>query len=139
MAESFSFELITPVKTLVAENVQEVTVPAYDGECGVLPGHENFVGLLGTGALKFVKNGDDFWYVVSSGIYQVRNGQLIILTELGEEAAQVKIEEARNRLVELDKEIASSEADPQAVEALLLERERCEARLEVYNRTHVVN
>lgn len=139
MAESFSFELITPVKTLVAEKVQEVTVPAYDGECGVLPGHENFVGLLGTGALKFVKNGDDFWYVVSSGIYQVRNGQLIILTELGEEAAQVKIEEARTRLAELDKLINSSDADPQAVEAFLLERERCEARLEVYNRTHVVN
>ena len=139
MAESFNFQLITPVKTLVSQEVQEVTIPAYDGECGVLPGHENFVGLLGTGALKFVKNGDDYWYVVSSGLYQVRGGNLVVLTEVGEEGTQVRAEDIQAKIEELDKQLNAPVNNPSELEPLLLERARCEARLEVFKRTNVVN
>ncbi len=139
MSDSFNLELVTPADTLLNSEVTEVVLPAYDGECGVLANHENFVGLLGTGALKLVRDGNDYWYMVSKGIYQVQDGKLSILTELGETAQSIKPEEATKNLSELEKKLENDSLDSSDKVNIEIEAERERARLEVHKRTSLVN
>jgi ATP synthase F1 epsilon subunit len=133
MASDFQFRLVTPGEELVNEQVSEVIVPAYDGEAGVLADHEDFVGLLGTGALKLVREGNDYWYLVSSGVYEVKAGTLTVLTELGEEAKEFDVSAERARVAEIEELLAKGESSDTA--ALQAELKRAQARIEVQRRT----
>ena len=91
-ANEFQLQIRTPARTVIDARVTEVVLPAHDGERGVLPGHERFVGLLGTGALKLVREGDDFWFVISSGVYEVQGAKIVVLTEYAQDAREVNVE-----------------------------------------------
>lgn len=140
MASEFQLEILSPVRKIFTGSVSEVVLPSYDGEVGILPGHEDFIGILGTGPLKIVRGGDDYWFMISSGIYQVKDGQVKILAELGEDAKNVNLESAQQRLKELDAQIASHATfQPDDYPKWKLEHDRAKARVDIYHRTEVVN
>ena len=139
MSQDFEIEILTPAKKLYAATGSEVVLPAYDGEVGVLPGHADFIGKLGTGALKVVTKGDDFWFAVSGGVYQVSEGKLAVFAVLGEDARAVDIEAAKTRMAEIEKEIAQANVDPEKLVTLQAELSQQKARLDVHRRTAVVN
>lgn len=139
MSQDFEIEILTPSKKLFAAKGSEALIPAYDGEVGILPGHGDFIGKLGTGALKVVANGDDFWFAVSGGIYQVSEGKLAVFAQLGEDAKSVDTEQVRARVSELEKKIAAGTQSPAEQEALAQELIEQKARLEVHRRTELVN
>ena len=134
METTFSFEIVSPTKRVLSTKVSEVVLPARDGEVGILGGHENFVGLLGTGALKYVSESNDSWLLVSSGTYQILGGKLVVTAEIVEDAKELDVESSRKRVGELEKELtAMSATEPQhAAKQLELSREK--ARLEVNRR-----
>ena len=138
-AESFKLEILTPGKELVTTEVSEVVLPAHDGECGVLANHEDFVGQMGTGALKAVKNGNDYWFLVSAGIFQIKNGNLSILTELGELSDDIDVTKAEEERGRLQKEFDEALAFGPEYEELCLELARVKARLDVHRRTQLLN
>ena len=86
---SYQFEILTPGKKLINVEVSEVIFHAYDGERGVLPNHENFIGRLGTGALKLVREKQDYWYMISGGVYEVKNGNLTLFAVQAESVDQI--------------------------------------------------
>ena len=131
MSDNFEFEILTPGRKLLSTNVSEVVFHAFDGERGVLAKHENFIGRLGTGALKIVKEKDDYWYMVSSGVYQVREGVLSLFAMHAESAEEIDAGGASARVEAFD----AKNQDP----VKLAEHERDLARLEVYKRTDLVN
>lgn len=139
-AASFPLSISLPTSKLFDGNVTTILLPAHDGEVGVLPDHENFVGLLGSGALKYVHNGKDYWLAVSSGIFNVLNGKLNVIAEYAIKGEDIKnIEESPALIKSLEEQLAkggsvADDADPIRIQ---LQRER--AKLEVYRRTHVLN
>ncbi len=141
MSREFSVEILTPAVTLFSGKATEVVLPSFDGEVGILAGHGDFIGLLGTGALKIVTEGNDFWFLLSSGAYQVKGGKLSILAELGEKPEKsIDIETLTSRLKELEAELA----DPKTFSAddfprVKLEYDRTKARIDIHRRTEVVN
>lgn len=138
MSTEFDIEILTPSKKLFASHGQEVVLPAYDGEVGVLPGHADFVGKLGTGALKVVVKGDDFWFAVSGGVWQVNNGKLAVFAVLGEDARHVDADGAKEKIAQLEKAEAAAKS-PEEQKSLAAEIQRQKALLEVHRRTSVVN
>ncbi len=141
MTKEFDVEILTPVQTLFAGKATEVVLPAYDGEVGVLADHSNFIGLLGTGALKIVTDGDDYWYMLSSGVYEVRGGKLTILAELGESPEAVNDVDALNiRRKELEAAMGDIKVvTPGQYPLLKKEYDQIRARLEIHRRTELVN
>ena len=99
----FQLKVLTPALELVATQVSEVILPAHDGEVGILAAHGNFVGILGTGVLKYVSKGDDYWLMVSDGVFEVRNGELTVLADVGENAKGVNVDAAKQKELELEK------------------------------------
>ena len=128
---SYKFEILTPGKKLIDTEVSEVIFHAYDGERGVLPKHENYIGRLGTGALKLVREKQDYWYMVSGGVYQVKNTALTLFAVQAESIEDIDKEKTQ-------KAIDSFNQDSLDV-AERAEYERNLARLDVYNRSKVVN
>ena len=134
----FNLEILTPGKQVFSNAVQEVIIPAYDGETGILAGHENFVGVLGTGPLKLVREGNDYWYMVSSGVYEVRDGKVSILAELVEGADQFDVEAEKSQLETLTGQLTSLDLNSPAGQKAKIAHERA-ARVDVHKRTALVN
>ena len=140
MSKEFSLEILTPGRELLTTQVSEVVLPAYDGERGILANHEDFIGLLGTGAVKIVQDGDDYWFMVSSGVYEVKGGAVTLYAELAETADEVDPEAAEKQVKELEQVFSkTSEFDPEKYPMQKLAFDRSRARLEVHHRTSKVH
>ncbi len=140
MNQEFTLEVLTPAKPLLKAQVSEVVLPAYDGEVGVLAEHEDFIGLLGTGALKLVRGGDDYWFMVSSGLYEVSAGKLTVFAEIAEDAKEIDAGAASKRIQELEAQLNDPQKfNPEHFNSQKLEHEQNAARVEVHRRTNVMN
>ncbi|TYC49450.1 F0F1 ATP synthase subunit epsilon [Rhodobacterales bacterium] len=88
MAELFQFELVSPERQLMSDQVAEVVVPGTEGEFGVLKNHSPFMSTIKPGILK-VRGDDGAWveYFVRGGFADVAPGGA--LTVLAEQAIPV--------------------------------------------------
>ena len=139
MTKEFTLEVLTPSKSLTATTVSEVVMPGYDGEVGVLADHEDFVGMLGTGPLKYVKGGNDYWLMISQGVYEVREGQLTVLAKQAEPPTKDDPEVIRTQLRTLEEKLFSTNSESEEAKVLKLDIERTKARLDVHRRTEILN
>ncbi len=89
MAQDFLVEILSPQGEVLNTRASEVIVPSHKGELGILPSHENLVGLLSTGTVKVVAAGKDFWFAVSGGAFKVDSGNLTLFAEFGASAEDV--------------------------------------------------
>lgn len=140
MATEFQIEILTPGREVLKASISEAVLPAFDGERGILARHDNFIGLLGTGALKIVRDGDDYWFMISGGIYEVRDGTLTLFAETAETATEVEYESAKSDIEGFEKKYSDfSNYDAVAYQKELPGHERNMARVEVHKRTELVN
>ena len=73
--------IVTPEKAIFEETVDQVTVPAHDGEVGIQPGHARFLARLGAGELR-AKIGDRTERLfVDGGFVQVAEDRVTVLTD----------------------------------------------------------
>ena len=81
MSEEFKLEIINPEKSfLLREGINEVVVPAYEGEMGILKDHISIISFLKPGIIKiYSKNGEEKFYV-DDGILEFKDNSLSILT-----------------------------------------------------------
>ena len=91
--------VVTPEKAVLDEATASVTLPLYDGELGVLPGHSAFVAQLGPGELRLTDAaGAVRRYFIDGGFAQVRADVVNVLTPKAVPATDVtaaKATEAR--------------------------------------------
>jgi len=120
MNRKILFELITPERVLVRQEVDEVIAPGMLGEFGVLPEHTTFLTLLGIGEIAYRMDGEVKYVAVSNGFAEVGAERVIILAEAAElpeeidlgraEKAREKAEEKLKNLTPQDEEYAYYDA-----------------------------
>ncbi len=81
MAEKLHLDIVTPDKSVLSDQVDEVVVPGALGEFGVLPGHTTFLAELGTGKLVYLKSGQTQGFQISGGFAEVRQNHVTILAD----------------------------------------------------------
>ncbi len=74
-------QVITPIKLVVDDRVDEVVAPGEMGEFGVLPGHVPFITTLAEGELKYKKAGVEKKLTVEGGLAEVRDDKVTVLTD----------------------------------------------------------
>ena len=67
MAKTFHLEIVTPDGPTYKGEVESLVVPAWEGQLGVLPGHEAQVAVMKPGALRYSAEGQDQWLAISGG------------------------------------------------------------------------
>jgi F-type H+-transporting ATPase subunit epsilon len=109
--DSFPFELVSPEKLLISEDVQHVVVPGVEGEFGVLAHHAPFMSTLRPGIVQVYKTegGAPERLFVRGGFADVNPKGLTILAD---EAIPMSEFDA----AKLDAAIASAEAAAAALE-----------------------
>ena len=79
---TYKFELVSPEKLLLSEDVEQVVVPGSDGDFGVLAGHAPIVATLRPGVLDVHKaNGQRVRIFVRGGFAEVDPTSLTILAQ----------------------------------------------------------
>jgi F-type H+-transporting ATPase subunit epsilon len=112
MANTLQLEIVTPDATVYSEAVEMVTLPAVEGQMGVLPQHVRLMTTLVPGELTVRKNGRDDFLAVGEGLVEVTNDHVSIVTNMAvsiESIDEAAAEEARQRAAARLKEKLSSE------------------------------
>jgi F-type H+-transporting ATPase subunit epsilon len=82
MADTFRFELVTPERMALSEDVAEVVVPGVEGEFTVLPGHAPTVSALRPGVIEVaLPDASKTRIFVKGGFAEVDAGHLTVLAE----------------------------------------------------------
>ena len=100
MADRLTLEVTTPMRMVVAEEVDEVVAPGIEGYFGVLPGHAPFLTTLGIGVVTYRIGRDEHHLAVAGGFAEVRNDKVIILADTAERPAEIdraRAERAKER------------------------------------------
>ena len=135
MTNTLQLEIVTPEATVYSEAVEMVTLPAVEGQMGVLPLHVRLVTQLVPGELIVRKGGHEDFLAVGEGLVEVTNDRVSIVTNMAvaiENIDEAAAEEARERAAARLKEKLSSE-EVASVNASLA---RSLAQLNVKRRHH---
>jgi F-type H+-transporting ATPase subunit epsilon len=82
MADTFKFELVTPERMALSEDVAQVVVPGVEGEFTVLPGHAPVISALRPGVIEVaLPDASKTRLFVKGGFAEVDAGQLTVLAE----------------------------------------------------------
>lgn len=130
------FELTTPERIVVSEEIDGITLPTQTGEITVLKDHVPLVANLVPGMVIVYKDGNEEYLAVSGGFVEVQPGnKVIVLADTAERAGELdmeKVEEARVRATKLLEE--KRHATDVSNVAMLAALEREMARLKVVKR-----
>jgi F-type H+-transporting ATPase subunit epsilon len=74
-------QIITPAKSLPRMQAEHVTLPAFDGEVGIRPGHAAFICQLGKGLLHVKLGAEDQCFRLRGGVARVEHDSVQILAE----------------------------------------------------------
>lgn len=100
MADSISLKVVTPVRLVLEEQVDELTAPGPLGQLGILPDHAALMTTLETGQLSYRKSGATAVVTVAGGYAEVLDNVVTVLANAAEfphEIDTARAEEARTR------------------------------------------
>jgi len=127
------FLLVTPDRTLVDEQVEEILARGIEGEFGILPHHMPLVTPLPVGELQYKQNGE--WHVLAlgGGFVEVLPDKVTVVADVAERSDEIdreRAEAAKRRAEAALSEAAAGQAQAEAQAEL----QRALLRLQVARR-----
>ena len=106
-----TLEIVTPDRSVVAERVDEVEIPAFDGYFGVLPGHTPMLAMLKVGELWYRKGSEKHYVSIAFGFAEVLPDRVTILAELAERPEEIDVARAEAAKRRAEERIANPSVD----------------------------
>ena len=88
-------EIVTPDKSLVREDVDEVQLPGSEGYFGVLPGHTPLLSTLKVGELWYRIGVEKHYLAIALGFVEVLPDRVTVLAQMAERPQDIDIERAQ--------------------------------------------
>ncbi len=117
MAEATSvyhLKIVTPDRLFFDGEVENIIVPAVDGDVGILKGHINYVTPLSTGALKILADGEWKLAALSGGFLKVEKSGAVIVANTCEWKDEIDVERARRAEQKARSILDAKESDKRA-------------------------
>lgn len=134
MAKSLAVELVTPEKVVLQGRADFVVLPAWEGEMGVLPGHEPFLVRLQHGEVRVTEGGQVRRLAVTGGFAEVGREKVTLFAETAEMAELIDAERERQALEKAKAEATRKDLDPLTLAAAEAAIRRAQVRLMVATR-----
>ena len=109
MSEKFTVEIISPEKSILNTEANEVILPSYEGEMGILRDHIPLITFLRPGLIK-VKNENEKNFFIEEGTVEFKNNNLLILTSTAKAVSSIDQNYVDTLIKESEKIINSSES-----------------------------
>ena len=105
MEDTYKIKIISPEKVIFSdENVQEVVLPSYEGEMGILKNHIPIISFMKPGIVKIFKsNKKTNSFFVEDGIIEFYNNNLTILSSKIVEVKKLSKEKIDQLVTEAEK------------------------------------
>ncbi len=87
--------IVTPERSLVSQQVDEVTLPGVEGYLGILPGHTPLLTALKIGEIRYRFGGTVKYLFVSWGFVEVLPGRVTVLADIAEQPEDIDVAAAR--------------------------------------------
>ena len=100
MAETLKLEVVTPEAIVYSDDVDMVTLPAFDGQIGVLPHHVPLLTQVVPGEMIVRKGTRETFVAVGEGLVEITGNSVSIVTDMAvaaENVDEARAEEARQR------------------------------------------
>ena len=89
MSENFAIEIVSPNKSVLKEDTEEVTIPSFEGEMGILKDHISLITFLRPGVITNKKDNKEKKFFVEEGAVEFSNNNLLILTSTAKSLAEL--------------------------------------------------
>ena len=127
MTETLLFQLVSPERLLVEEQVTEAQIPAREGYIGVLPGHAPLLSeLMAGGVLSYQANGQKKVFAIYGGFVEVLPDRVRVLADAAEHKEEINLAAAQAALQAATKEMYAL----QGGDAALDEAMRAQAKVD---------
>lgn len=133
-----TLELITPEKVAWSASADFVVLPAFEGEMGVLPGHQPFLVQLTAGEVRVTDHGQVKSFAVSGGFAEVKDDAVSLFAETAEAAEQIDAERAHQALERVKRAAAQVGMDSLQSAEMEAAMRRAQTRLRVSRRVRTV-
>src|ERR1700710_1967334 len=105
---AFRCVIVTPEQQALDDSVEQVIVPAWDGQIGVLTGRAPLLVKLGLGILRVdFAGGKSKSFMIDGGVGQMKGNSLTIITDFAVAAEDVDVQSARAEYAEAEARVAT--------------------------------
>jgi F-type H+-transporting ATPase subunit epsilon len=131
MAEKLFLSLVTPKKEMVADaEVDQVNIPGFDGDMGILANHAPLLTLLRPGRFSYQKGEEEIELVVSEGYAEVTANRVTVLAESAEFLHEIDHDRAETARAAAEKLLEKADLEGEAFKEAQDKLFRALARLE---------
>ncbi|MBX3445362.1 MAG: F0F1 ATP synthase subunit epsilon [Parvibaculaceae bacterium] len=112
MAEKLSFDLVSPERLLLSEQVDMVTVPGSEGDMGIMGGHAPVMATLRPGVIGVVVEGQpERRYFVRGGFAEVTPAGLTVLAEHTVPLSELDAAALAAEIANAEEDVADAKSD----------------------------
>src|SRR4051812_25168605 len=131
-----TLEIVTPDRSLVTEQVDEVELPGAEGYFGVLPGHTPLLASLQVGELWYRVGQEKHYLSIAFGFAEVLPERVTVLAQIAERAQDIDVERAERAKKRAEEALAQakSPADSMDFERARIAMMKSLIRLQVASR-----
>ena len=131
MAGSISLRVVTPVRLVLEEQVDELTAPGPLGQLGILPDHAALMTTLDIGQLNYRQSGANTVITLTGGYAEVLDNVVTVLANAAEFPAEIDTARAENARARAERTLEDRDnADEEALVAAEIALKRALLRLE---------
>jgi F-type H+-transporting ATPase subunit epsilon len=106
---TFHFDLVSPEKLAFSGEVDQVDIPGWEGDFGVLAGHAPLVAAMRPGILTIITGGQKQKLIVLGGLAEVANDRLTVLANVATSVAELDQAEFAGQIAEMQEKLAEKE------------------------------
>ena len=88
MSDQFTVEIISPDQTILKQETNEVIIPSFEGQMGILNNHIPLITFLRPGIITIKAEGEKKYYV-EEGTVEFSNNNLLILTSTAKDVTNL--------------------------------------------------
>ena len=112
MADKIAFELVSPDRLLISEDVDMVVVPGSEGDFGVLAGHQPMISTVRPGILEVQNAGAESRRIfVNGGFAEVTGDRCAVMTEEAVPVADLKRADLEQRIKDAEEDAKEARSD----------------------------
>jgi F-type H+-transporting ATPase subunit epsilon len=129
MGSRIRLELVTPQRLLVSEDVDEVILPGYEGEFGVLPEHTQYLAILSIGVFRYRKGEETTPVALGGGFAEVIPERVVVLADVAEKAGEIDVDRAQRARERAETALKDLSIDDEAYQKISAALRRAIARM----------
>jgi F-type H+-transporting ATPase subunit epsilon len=117
MADKLHFNLVSPERELMSEDVDQVDIPGTEGWIGVMPNHAPLMATLAPGMVKIRTGSDEKLIFVRGGFAEISAEGLTLLAEEAMPAEELDAEKIALRVKNAEEDLADADSDEKKLSA----------------------